>query len=255
VYITEIVRAEDFEQNRRGPFHKYARRWHGLILYTGEAAQMIVDGQTYHYGYGDLLFLPRSLAYRMDQLEGTTKCLVIDFFGEDVGGWFLVHDCADLRERFAECVRLWEARAEESARLDCMAAVYALFAEAYRRRGTSAACEAAISRRRIEQVLEYVHANFTAHDLRVSSLAAMAGVSTRYLGRLFTEAVGMPPKAYIEELRIKYADDLLSDRKFTVAETAKLAGYTDPYHFSKIYKARRGIPPSGRAAERREKKG
>ena len=43
--------------------------------------------------------------------------------------------------------------------------------------------------------------------------------------------------------------------KFTVAETAKLAGYTDPYHFSKIYKARRGIPPSGRAAERREKKG
>ena len=72
MYITEIVKAEDFEQNRRRPFHKYARRWHGLILYTGEAAQMIVDGQTYHYGYGDLLFLPRSLAYRMDQLEGTT---------------------------------------------------------------------------------------------------------------------------------------------------------------------------------------
>ncbi|MBE6612451.1 MAG: helix-turn-helix domain-containing protein [Ruminococcaceae bacterium] len=58
----------------------------------------------------------------------------------------------------------------------------------------------------------------------------------------------MPPKAYIESLRLKYADELLAGG-FSVTDTARMAGYSDAYHFSKIYKSKRGITPS----ERRKK--
>jgi len=250
--ITELIKIAIFKENRTQILDKKSRGWHGLILYTGEASQMTVRGQTFRNVYGDLLFLPRNLAYQQKQLEGITEGIVVDFFAEAVGDWFFIRNCEDMLTQFNECVQLWRNRENEDVRLDLMSRVYAIFAEAFRRRGTDAVCESIISRRRIAPSLEYINENFTDPSLRIGTLAELSGMSTRHLSRLFCEAVGMSPKAYIEDLRFKYADDLL-DHGYSITEIARLAGYADLYHFSKVYKAKRGVTPSGRTVRSTEK--
>jgi len=248
MYITEIVSVVDFMEYRGGLMKNSSRLWHGLILNIGQMSIFTVSGEEHRFRSGDILFLPRSLSYSFSHPDKIAKCLVVDFFGEDVGDWFLVRDCGDLRGKFEEACRTWEKRSDDASRLSCMAQVYALIAEAVSRRDQNSTVSHENSRRRITPVLEYIHENFASPGLRVPELAGIAGMSARHLNNLFSEAVGMPPKAYIESLRLKYADELLAGG-FSVTDTARMAGYSDAYHFSKIYKSKRGITPS----ERRKK--
>ena len=54
----------------------------------------------------------------------------------------------------------------------------------------------------------------------------------------------MPPKAYITQLRIRYACDLLKSGKYKIGDIAEEVGYKNVYYFSKVFKAQTGSTPS-----------
>lgn len=81
-------------------------------------------------------------------------------------------------------------------------------------------------------------------DLSVESLAARAGLGTRHFSRRFTTVFGMPPAAYVEQLRLDEARKRLDAPGQTVDSVAASVGYASADSFRRAFERRFGVPPS-----------
>jgi AraC-like DNA-binding protein len=72
--------------------------------------------------------------------------------------------------------------------------------------------------------------------------AAGMGVSARTLQRRLGEE-GSSFSRVLDELRRDLSDELLSDRKLSVAEVAFLLGYSEPSAFQRAFRRWRGVSP------------
>jgi AraC-like DNA-binding protein len=79
--------------------------------------------------------------------------------------------------------------------------------------------------------------------ITVESLARDVGLDRRYLTRIFKESVGESIQEYIIRVRMENAERHLKDG-LSVAMTAELVGYNDPFNFSKMFKKYYGMSPS-----------
>jgi len=80
--------------------------------------------------------------------------------------------------------------------------------------------------------------------LRISTLAAVTGVSPSHFFSLFKSATGFTPIAFFTGLRIQRACELLRDPQLSIKEAADLIGYGDQFYFTRVFKQVIGIPPS-----------
>ncbi len=71
--------------------------------------------------------------------------------------------------------------------------------------------------------------------LRMGSLAQEFGLSPRSFDRRFRDATGSSPLAYVQQQRIKVAQNLLSSTNLSVAEIAYRVGYVDHGHFARLF--------------------
>lgn len=92
-------------------------------------------------------------------------------------------------------------------------------------------------------VLHAMH-EFPATGWTLVSLAEVANVSRTTLVRRFTDLIGQAPLAYLTELRMTLAADLLAEPGATVSAVARRIGYADAFSFSAAFKRERGSSPS-----------
>ncbi|MGU3493108.1 GlxA family transcriptional regulator [Xanthobacteraceae bacterium A53D] len=83
-------------------------------------------------------------------------------------------------------------------------------------------------------------------------LAHRVGISVRQLERLFADHLGESVGAHYLSLRLDRARALLRQTALPVAEVAMATGFVSTSHFSRAYKARFGMPPSGERSARSE---
>ena len=93
----------------------------------------------------------------------------------------------------------------------------------------------------VRTVADYIKVNYMRH-LRVADIAAALNLNSRYLSRLFKTQRGITIQEYILTCRVKQAKSLLA-HGMSVAETALLVGYEDPFTFSKMFKRQTGLSP------------
>ena len=79
--------------------------------------------------------------------------------------------------------------------------------------------------------------------ISVESIANDLRLDRRYLVRIFKESTGMSVQEYLIKVRMENAERLLRDG-LSVAMTAELVGYSDPFNFSKMFKKYHGVSPS-----------
>ncbi len=90
----------------------------------------------------------------------------------------------------------------------------------------------------------YLEKNFT-RNITGEELAKKIGIGASYLSKLFKEKIGMSPPEYLIHLRLQEAKRLLaSGNSLMVKDVAEAVGYTDPGHFSRIFKKTVGIWPT-----------
>ena len=77
----------------------------------------------------------------------------------------------------------------------------------------------------------------------VDELAGALGMTARQFGYRFSKATGRAPALWLRERRIAAARRLLREGR-SVSETADALGFANPYHFSRLFKAVTGVPPS-----------
>jgi len=87
----------------------------------------------------------------------------------------------------------------------------------------------------IASVEEHIRAH-PGDDLRLETLAALAGYSPYFLHRLFLKHTGRTPRDYVNDLRLERARELLR-RNYTVEAVAAAIGMS-PSYFNRFFKER-----------------
>ena len=77
----------------------------------------------------------------------------------------------------------------------------------------------------------------------VEQMARRSGLGERTFKRRFAAAVGMPPLAYIQRLRIEDAKRRLERTEVAIDEISWQVGYEDPAFFRRLFKRLVGLPP------------
>ena len=81
-----------------------------------------------------------------------------------------------------------------------------------------------------------------AESLMLAELADIARLSTYHLIRVFRAEVGLTPHAYLVDVRVRRARDLLR-AGLAPAEVALCVGFADQAHLTRAFKARVGVAP------------
>ena len=96
---------------------------------------------------------------------------------------------------------------------------------------------------KIESAVIYLHQHCMDTDFRLESLHSIAGISQRYFEILFRQKYGTTPKEYVIERKIERAKELLTSEKLLIRDVALMLGYSDIYHFGKIFTKKTGYTP------------
>lgn len=83
----------------------------------------------------------------------------------------------------------------------------------------------------------------------LAELADLTGLSQFALLRAFRGATGLPPHAYLNQLRVRRARLLLDERR-PAAEVAAQTGFADQAHLTRHFKRVVGVPPAAYQRER-----
>ena len=95
----------------------------------------------------------------------------------------------------------------------------------------------------IVRIIRYVTRNY-AEQLSLKILSDQFGISAPYLGRQFRTAVGKPFTTFLNELRLRKAEELLRYTSLKASEIAGRIGYTNVNYFYTLFKKYKGYYPS-----------
>ena len=93
----------------------------------------------------------------------------------------------------------------------------------------------------VTQVKRYLGDHY-AEDVSLERLTHLTGLSRHYLVHVFGEATGVPPHAYLRQVRVERAKTLLATGH-AVAEVAVMTGFTDQSHLTRWFKRLWGVTP------------
>jgi len=158
-----------------------------------------------------------------------------------------LHRCGVVREgilsvgRGRKLLPVLELAADPSrdSQIKANAALLALLTELYlRNRGQEANSHAS----RVEELLAAVNADLE-RDWSLDEMAEFCNLSVNQFRRIFHAETGLNPKEYADTVKVNKAAELLCREAVTVREVSAQLGYADQYHFSRRFKALKGLSP------------
>ena len=97
--------------------------------------------------------------------------------------------------------------------------------------------------RRVLKVKNYIAKNYT-EEIRLNTLADIAGMSPSAFSRFFKLHTGRKLSEYIIEQRLGYASRMLVDTSNSVAEICYACGFNNLSNFNRIFKKRKHCSPT-----------
>jgi transcriptional regulator GlxA family with amidase domain len=95
----------------------------------------------------------------------------------------------------------------------------------------------------VERVVQHMRIYYHK-ALRISDLAALAGMSPSHFNRVFRTAVGSSPIDWLRHYRINQARRRLIESSDPVKDVARQVGYSDQFYFSKDFKRFTHLSPT-----------
>lgn len=102
----------------------------------------------------------------------------------------------------------------------------------------------------VEEALRCLESRY-GQNLSIQSVADELGLDRSYLHRIFKAATGSSPQEYLLDLRIRKACDLLRQTDLAVSIISLSVGYEDTLYFSRLFKKKKGVSPTGYREGRR----
>lgn len=90
----------------------------------------------------------------------------------------------------------------------------------------------------------YLEKHYSSPELTNTVLAGQCNISEVYFRKLFAKMYGITPKQYIIDTRINKAKHLLTDGILRVNAVSEECGFSNPYHFCRVFKQKTGLTPT-----------
>ena len=95
----------------------------------------------------------------------------------------------------------------------------------------------------VQQIMKYMEENYQ-EKISLEQIAANMYLSSFYIAKIFKSETGDTPINYLIRLRMEKAKEILEiSPEEPIKEVAAAVGYSDAYHFSKLFKKHYGISP------------
>lgn len=98
--------------------------------------------------------------------------------------------------------------------------------------------------RTILPAVQYLENNFQNPNLTNAHLARQCNVSEVYFRKMFTAHYHITPKQFVIDIRINKAKQLLADGSLKINAVAALCGFSNQYHFCRVFKSKTGLTPT-----------
>ncbi len=95
----------------------------------------------------------------------------------------------------------------------------------------------------VHKAIQYMLNNYS-NEISIRDVAEYMGLDRSYFFSLFKNIMDKSPKAFLTEIRVKKAKELMLTTSLNFYEIAFSVGYNDPLLFSKIIKKHTGLSPS-----------
>ena len=231
-------------QSKSYPMKNQGRRHYGL-LYTAQGCE------TYHFSDRDIsavphsvLIVPKGEKYTITLEGDVSRVIDIDF--ELTGNMqfrpFLIklNKSNSAFSLFEEAEAQWKKQKNGYIPL-VKSHFYRIISLLIHRESSYLSSE---NSKKLEESVKYLHSHYMDPGFRIDTLPKIAGISQRYFEKLFFDEFGLTPKKYVTDMRIRLAKELLMNEKCSVSDVCCQLGYSDIYHFSKLFKAKTGYAPS-----------
>ena len=93
------------------------------------------------------------------------------------------------------------------------------------------------ARQKLMQVAEHMHYHYDEPQA-MDQYAAQCGMSKYHFAHAFRQCVGKSPYAYLIDLRMERAKELLSGSEMPITEVARACAYESPLYFSRAFSGR-----------------
>jgi AraC-like DNA-binding protein len=147
---------------------------------------------------------------------------------------------ADLALRLARAHRLLEAGndalAAEAAMLDALSTLLVRYSQTQ-----PAPSQLPTDDKRVAIMQERLTGDLI-EPITLADVARAAGLSPFHAARLFTQATGLPPHAWRNQVRLQRSLAPLREG-VSVADVAAASGFTDQSHFTRHFRRMFGVPP------------
>ena len=152
-----------------------------------------------------------------------------------------VHKLIDALEKRSETSERADGRI--SAEATAIGLIYQFFGEAL---SDGVLSESSVEGKRhtdqLKRVIGYIEENYR-EEIPLSALASAAGLSPKYLCRLFSQLTGKSPVEYVNEYRIDRACVMLSDTDIPILDIGLSCGFNDQSYFIKTFKKYKNTTP------------
>lgn len=96
---------------------------------------------------------------------------------------------------------------------------------------------------RVQRAAAYVTQNI-GRRISAGEISKAVGLHPGYLNKLTAKYTGKTVTHFIHSIRVNMAEEALMYEGISVGQAALRFGYSDIYHFSKVFKKYKGYPPS-----------
>jgi AraC-like DNA-binding protein len=96
----------------------------------------------------------------------------------------------------------------------------------------------------VDQIHQYVEANFADPALSVESIAEQFSYTANYTSRIYKNRTGSYLKDHIKRVRIEHAKELLKNTPYTILEISEMNGFSNYNYFFHSFKKQAGLTPT-----------
>lgn len=222
--------------------------------------QMIINGESYPIGKGScFLIRPGDRVKATQEPEHRLTVFFVHFMVQEddhdliFPGRHVRFEDTTVPEMCLQRIVDLRLREEPQKDEECDLLIRLVILHMVRQENAAQSPVSSMHKQLIHKVMDEL-ADHSGKAVTVTGLAAAVHVSPRYMSQLFKKYTGYSLKEYITRVRMERARFLLAETSMNINEVSSALGFTDVYHFSKMFKARYGAPPSryrykGRSAQ------
>lgn len=216
-----------------------------FVYVVSDGAEYTFSDVTYGAKKGDVLFLARGSSYKVTVTQKNYVYIVVnfDFAAEDATLENTIFSCntEDLFPEFSKLLKLYMLSGFSDL-LEIKSLLYHIYSAISK--DTAYNYTSVAQRQTFKNIQSTLMQNAFDSELNVTEIIKSTNISEVHFRRIFKQIYGVSPIAYVTNLRINQAKNLLATSKIPISKIAEECGYTSSYYFTRTFKRVTKMTPS-----------